>query len=148
MMEVKFYDCMDVEDDKIRFAVIVARHMGAWVFCRHRDRPTFEVPGGHRETNEDIRRTAERELFEETGAAEFTMSPVCVYSVTGKNRVNATGQETFGMLYYAEIFRFGEKPESEIEEVRLFSELPSEWTYPLIQPELIKRVMASGFFGK
>lgn len=64
------------------------------------------------------------------------------------NRVNATGQETFGMLYYAEIFRFGEKPESEIEEVRLFPELPSEWTYPLIQPELIKRVMASSFFGK
>ncbi|MGP8310818.1 hypothetical protein ACG0Z4_08075 [Enterocloster aldenensis] len=27
-MEVKFYDCMDVEDDKIKFAVIVARHMG------------------------------------------------------------------------------------------------------------------------
>lgn len=146
-MEVKFYDCMDVEDDKIKFAVIVARHMGAWVFCRHRERATFEAAGGHREINEAIRHTAERELFEETGAVEFTMSPVCVYSVTGKNQVNATGQETFGMLYYAEISRFGEKPESEIEEVRLLPVLPSEWTYPLIQPKLIEKVVASGFTG-
>ena len=71
----------------------------------------------------------------------------CVYSVTGKNKVNATGQETFGMLFYAEISRFGEKPESEIEEVRLLPGLPSEWTYPLIQPKLIKKVVASGFTG-
>ena len=99
------------------------------------------------EENEAIRHTAERELFEETGAAEFTMSPVCVYSVTGKNKVNATGQETFGMLFYAEISRFGEKPESEIEEVRLLPGLPSEWTYPLIQPKLIEKVVSSGFTG-
>ena len=99
------------------------------------------------EENEAIRHTAERELFEETGAVEFTMSPVCVYSVTGKNKVNATGQETFGMLFYAEISRFGEKPESEIEEVRLLPGLPSEWTYPLIQPKLIEKVVSSGFTG-
>jgi len=51
------------------------------------------------------------------------------------------------MLFYAEISRFGEKPESEIEEVRLLPGLPSEWTYPLIQPKLIKKVVASGFTG-
>ena len=53
-----------------------------------------------------------------------------------KNKVNATGQETFGMLFYAEISRFGEKPESEIEEVRLLPGLPSEWTYPLYSQNL------------
>ena len=94
-------------------------------------------------------RTAEGQLllYGDVYKRQFTMSPVCVYSVTGKNQVNSTGQETFGMLYYAEISRFGEKPESEIEEVRLLPGLPSEWTYPLIQPKLIEKVVSSGFTG-
>lgn len=35
-----------------------------------------------------------RELREETGTVDFDLSPVYVYSVTGKNRVNETGEET------------------------------------------------------
>lgn len=35
-----------------------------------------------------------RELREETGAVDFDLSPACVYSVTEKNRVNETGEET------------------------------------------------------
>ena len=36
------------------------------------------------------------ELQEETGAIRFDMKPLCVYSVTGKTRVNDTGEESFG----------------------------------------------------
>jgi len=35
---------------------------------------------------------------EETGASRFNIEPVCIYSVTGKNRVNEEGHETFGKL--------------------------------------------------
>ena len=80
MTKVQFYD--QVDDQKLKFAVIVTKTNGRWVFCKHRERDTLEVPGGHREPGEDILSTAKRELYEETGAVDFTIEPVCVYSVT------------------------------------------------------------------
>jgi 8-oxo-dGTP diphosphatase len=74
---------------------------------------------------------------EETGAIDFDIKPICVYSVTGKTRVNETGEESFGMLYFANIYSFEKELKSEIERIELFDELPGEWTYPLIQPLLI-----------
>lgn len=137
-MEVKFYDY--VEDGLLKFAVIVSRSDGKWVFCKHRERDTYEVPGGHREAEEQILDTAKRELIEETGASDFTITPICVYSVTGKNRINETGEETYGMLYYADIKSFEKELHSEMERVYLFKDLPQDWTYPFIQPKLIEEV--------
>ncbi len=136
MLEVKFYDTVD--DALLKFAVIISRSNGKWVFCKHKERDTYEIPGGHREAGEDILETAKRELQEETGAVRFDMKPICVYSVTGKNRVNQTGEETFGLLCFAEIMEFSDKLESEMEKVVLMEELPENWTYPLIQPKLIE----------
>ena len=134
-MEVKFYE--NVNDELLKFAVIIAKHQDKWVFCKHKERDTYEIPGGHREKDESIIETAKRELIEETGAIDFKIEPVCVYSVTGKNRVNETGEETFGFLFYADIYSFSGKLYSEIERVELFEKLPERWTYPLIQPVLI-----------
>lgn len=141
-MEVRFYDTVD--DSLLKFAVIIARSAGRWVFCKHRERDTFEFPGGHREAGESILSAARRELEEETGAVDYTLTPVCVYSVTGKNRVNETGEETFGMLYRGEIRAFGPEPDSEIEKVCLMDTLPEEWTYPLIQPKLLEETLRRG----
>ena len=138
-MKVKFYD--KVADELLKFAVIISKHDGKWVFCKHKERDTYEVPGGHREDGESILNTAKRELNEETGALDFSLDPVCVYSVTGKNRVNETGEETYGMLYFADIFSFDSTLNSEMESVKLFDELPIEWTYPLIQPLLIEEYL-------
>jgi len=135
MLEVKFYD--HVADELLKFAVIISKHNGKWVFCKHKERDTYEVPGGHRESNETIVETAKRELSEETGALHFDIFPVCVYSVTGKNRVKQTGEETYGMLFFANIKTFENELHSEMECVSLFDNLPTEWTYPLIQPLLI-----------
>lgn len=52
MTKVNFYDSID--DSMLKFAVIIAKHNGKWVFCKHRERSTWEVPGGHREQGEDI----------------------------------------------------------------------------------------------
>lgn len=87
-MQVNFYD--KVEDELLKFAVILSRHNGKWVFCKHKERDTYECPGGRREPGETIEETANRELREETGALEYKIEPICVYSVIGKTRVNQT----------------------------------------------------------
>lgn len=138
MPEIKFYDSID--DSMLEFAVIISRSQGKYVFCKHRERNTYEIPGGRREEGESIFETANRELNEETGALIYDIKPVCVYSVTGKTRVNKTGEESFGMLYYAEIAKFSDMPDSEIERIELFDEIPAEQTYPLIQPKLIEEL--------
>ena len=112
-MKVKFYDSVD--DSLLKFAVIISKSNGKWVFCKHKERDTYEVPGGHREAGENILETAKRELQEETGAIRFEIKPICVYSVTGKNRVNDTGEETFGLLCFAEITEFEKELHSSLQ---------------------------------
>ena len=139
MVEVKFYDSID--DKFLKFAVIISKTNGKWIFCKHKERDTYEAPGGHREEGEAIFDTAKRELQEETGAVKFSVEPVCVYSVTSKNRGNDTGEETFGLLCYADIEEFSGTLDSEMEKVVLLEELPDNCTYPLIQPKLIEKVI-------
>jgi len=136
MLTVHFHS--NAEDAQLKYAVIVARHNGKWVFCRHRERDTYECPGGHREKGEEIEAAARRELWEETGASRYVLRPICIYSVAEDDK------ETFGMLYFAEIFEFSPLPDSEIGEVRLFDGTPEKWTYPQIQPYLLERVKREG----
>ncbi len=140
MTKVKFYD--SISDELLKFAVIISKTQGKWVFCKHKERDTYEVPGGHREENEDIMDTARRELYEETGALKFDLKPICVYSVTAED--NFDGQETFGLLCYADIYEFEEKLHSEIEKIIITEKLIESWTYPLIQPELLKEAERRG----
>lgn len=141
MTIVKFYD--EVDDSFLKFAVIITKTNGKWVFCKHKKRNTWEVPGGHRESGESITETAKRELYEETGAKEYVIRPICVYSVTAPDNFN--GEETFGMLFYADVFSFEEELHSEIEKIVIMEELPSEWTYPDIQPKLLEEASIKGF---
>ena len=143
MLEVKFYE--QVADELLKFAVIISKTNGKWVFCKHKERNTYEVPGGHREENENILETAKRELKEETGALDFNIAPICVYSVTGKNKVNETGEETYGMLFFADIKTFENELHSEMEKVFITDTLVENWTYPLIQPKLVEEAKLRGF---
>ena len=143
MVEVKFYE--EIDDSLLKFAVIIAKTAGKWVFCKHRERDTYEIPGGHREPGEPILDTAKRELYEETGAIEYDLKPICVYSVTFPD--NFDGEETFGMLYLAEIAAIESELHSEIESILITENVIKNWTYPLIQPKLIEEAARRGFLS-
>ena len=141
MVEVRFYD--EVDDSLLKFAVIVAKSADKWVFCKHHKRNTYEIPGGHREPGELIDDTARRELYEETGAADYALKRVCVYSVTDPDSFH--GEETFGMLYFADIRSFEKELHSEIEKIIITDRPVNDWTYPLIQPKLIEEAFRRGY---
>ncbi len=146
MTEVKFYE--GIEDELLRFAVIISKTQNKYVFCKHKDRDTWEIPGGHREQFSDgnwenIMDTAKRELYEETGALEFNIKPVCVYSVTKPD--NFDGRESFGMLFFADVQCFETELHSEIEKIAIMNEFPERWTYPDIQPHLIDEAARLGY---
>ncbi|MBE6064991.1 GNAT family N-acetyltransferase [Clostridium cochlearium] len=134
-MKIKFYSLGEISGERFDFAVICAVYKGKWIFVRHKDRNTWEIPGGHREENEDINVTASRELFEETGAVNYEIDPVCDYSVS-------IGEiTTFGRLFYAKVIEIGHLPESEICGVRFLKEIPNNLTYSEIQPRLQWKVL-------
>lgn len=140
MTVVNFYE--KTADELLKFAVIITKHNGKWVFCKHKDRDIWEIPGGHRESGEDIDVTAKRELYEETGALDYAIRPVCVYSVSNPDKFD--GAESYGMLFYADVREFEETLYNEIEKIMITEELPFNWTYPEIQPKLLEEAMRIG----
>jgi 8-oxo-dGTP diphosphatase len=136
MVRVEMMPVSEAPDDRLAFAVVMARTACGWFFVRKKSSLTWEIPGGHREPGESVSQTAARELYEETGSIASIMEPITAYSV------DIGGNKTFGVLYFAEVGVRGALPESEIAEVQCSDLMPDMLTYPNIQPLLYEAACA------
>ena len=75
---------------------------------------------------------AKRELFEESGIRDADVYPVCDY--WGFNPFHCSN----GMVFLAVVHSIGELPESEMQEIGIFEELPENLTYPHTSPVLYR----------
>ena len=113
-----------------KYVVVLSKYQGKILLSRHKDRSTWETQGGHIEPGEMPLEAARRELYEESGAVEFDIRPVFDYWAGDENG-GASGQ-----VFAAEIRELGPLPASEMAEVRVFDQVPSNVTYPAITPEV------------
>jgi len=107
------------------YTVIFAKHNNKWLFCRAKERDVYETAGGRIEPGETPLEAAKRELYEETGAVKFDITPAFDYSFSSA-----------GQVFFAEIYELNDMPDFEMAEVGLFDALPEKLRFPHITPVL------------
>ena len=118
--------------DHYIYVVICSFYEDKVILSRQRNRQTWETQGGHIEEGESPLEAAKRELFEESGILNAAIIPVCDYDGYDSD------SHANGMVFAAVVRELGRLPDSEMEEVRLFDQLPRELSYPLVTPTLVE----------
>lgn len=129
MFQITISELGSVKESEYSRVVMVARYNGKWVLSKHKERDTWELPGGHVEEGEDWLSAAKRELYEETGAVEAKIKPICVYKISQP-----------GLLCFADISKFEDMPSYEMEKIGFFDDIPEKLTYPDTHKLLFKKV--------
>ena len=142
-MQIELTNDFDaVPDAYFKYAILVARYQGQFVFVRHRERQTYELPAGHREPGETILEAAHRELREETGAVEYDLQPAFVFRIPAYDASGQRCDDVASLVYRVEITSLGPlDPAFEIAEILLSHDLPEQLTYPVLQPALFEGIL-------
>ena len=133
-VEITYLPAESVPLEDLTYVVIGARENGKWIFVRHQDRDSWELPAGHVEPGESASDAARRELYEETGTSRSEMEVLWDYSV----RMN--GSLKYGRIFFARVLDRGEKPDSEIAEIAIQEETPSRATYPVAHASFLEKL--------
>ncbi len=100
--EVRLYPLGTLAD--YRFVVLLSRMDGQFLLSRHRARTTWQNQGGHIEPGETPIEAARRELFEESGALDYDIAPLCDYQFP----------HGAAMVFTANIRRLGHLPKARL----------------------------------
>ena len=130
----------------LRFVVICSFYKGHHLLSYHDDHQSWETQGGHIEDGETPEEAARRELYEESGARDAEIIPICdYYAYDSEGSAN-------GRVYAAIIHQIGELPPNEMSRIQSFDALPDNLTYPFVTPVLfqearnaIGRIEKNGF---
>lgn len=131
MVSITFFK--ELPENLFHYAIVVAVHQNRFVFVKHKERDTWELPAGHIESGETPLQAAKRELWEETGAARYQIQQI--------GAVTVDHSDLCSVLFFAEIDTFDPLPNFEIEQVAFFDDIPESLTYPQLQPEFIRLVL-------
>ena len=123
------------ETQKLNYVVMGARYLDKWLFVRHQERTSWEMVSGHIEAGESADQAASRELFEEAGVLNSTMTVLCDYEVS------VDGKKEYGRFYGVEVSELDPILEHEIEELVLTDSLPHALTYPEVHTHLFQRAL-------
>ena len=122
-----------------KYVVVLSQYGEELMLSRHKARATYETQGGHIEVGESPLDAAKRELYEESGAVDFTIEPLFDYR-SGDRISYADGQ-----VFFARVTKLATIPSnSEMREVSFFDHLPSNLTYPDITPVLFEHARSLG----
>ena len=114
------FDLGYCDESEYTRVVCVCKYKDKYVFSYNKKRNGWEIPGGHIEEGESWQEAAKREMYEETGATNIKVYPVCVYKIS-----------TYGLLCYCEIIEMEDLPDGfEMEKIMLSNDLPENLTYP------------------
>lgn len=128
-MEVSWYDAEEIDPNEIKYVVMITEYQHRLMIIRNKQQKLWELPGGKRESGEELIQAASRELYEETGAIRFELSPFGVYLMNG----------SYGMMFFARVTELGKLPDYEIEEIRLVEQLPDNLLYGSVYYEMFER---------
>lgn len=135
-MNCRTYEIGELKQYK--YVVVLTFYNGKLLLSRHKKRSTWETQGGHIEAGETPIEAAKRELYEESGAVDFDIEPLCDYWAGDEGTDNWAN----GMVFQANVRKLGDIPESEMAETKQFDVLPKELTYPDITPVLYRYLLA------
>jgi len=90
-----------------KYVVILSKYNGKILLSRHKGRNTWETQDGHIEEGETPLEAAKRELYEESGAIQYEIAPLCDYWAGDIDLVYGAGGVVFtvklAMLQVTEI---------------------------------------------
>ena len=110
----QWYELNEIKHEILKFTVLIAKYNNQFIIINNEKRGGWEIPGGTREIGETILYTASRELYEETGAVRFELTPFGIYQLNG----------SFGMVFFAEVEEMSTLPGFEIEVIKFEDALP------------------------
>lgn len=132
-LKCKIYTLNSLPD--VKYVVVCSFYEGKFLLSKHKKRDTWETQGGHIEENESPLDAAKRELFEESGVINADLVPICDYL-----GYDDTGSAN-GVVFVADVKTLGSLPESEMEKIGIFEELPCNLTYPNVTPILFEEAL-------